>query len=123
MLIGYFFSADRLFLGCGSPPVRTLTPTLACVPQPSPLSAAHTAGCPGAVSAPLLHQIPLVPFPQLSSGIDRQQHPAFSKQLITRNCSCLHPHFANFSVQRHFPHVWLLDISALPLPAFFGLLA
>jgi hypothetical protein len=36
------------------------------------------------------------------------------------SCSCLHPHFANISVQRHFPRLWLLHIST-PLPfCLFG---
>src|ERR671918_2082522 len=62
---------------------------------------------------------PLCHFPNRRQGIDPQKYPAFCKQLITRSSSCLHPHFANVSVQAHFPHWWLLHISTLPLPIFW----
>jgi hypothetical protein len=84
--------------------VRQTTP--ASIPLHSPLSAAHTAGCPVAVSAsPTLHQLPSAPFPQPSSGIDSQQYPPISKQLITGSCSCQCPHLSNVSVGCQY---WLL---------------
>jgi hypothetical protein len=54
-------------------------------------------------------------FPNRRQGIDPQQHPALSKQLITDGRSYLHPHFANISVLRHFPHGWLLHNPILAL--------
>jgi hypothetical protein len=77
--------------------------SLAADPRHSLTSAAHTAGCPGAVSAPALPQVPSVPFLQPRQRIDPQQHPAVSKELITRSRLHLHPHLANISVYRSSP--------------------
>jgi hypothetical protein len=44
-------------------------------------------------------------FPNRCQWIHPQQHPALSKQLITRSCCCYCPHLSNISV---YCHVWLL---------------